>query len=110
MRLSSVSTTNTLIFFYSHQKTGRRQAVHPESIVRLMYRLNSITIARLRLLIACWVTPICSAMSASVRSFKKSCSASQNWDFDRPDRACLGEHSNIAETAESCRLLSEELS
>ena len=42
-----------------------------------MYRLNCITIARLRLLIAGWVMPICVAMSVSVRSLRKSCSTSQ---------------------------------
>ena len=66
-----------------------------------MYRLNCITIARLRLLIACWVMPICVAMSASVRSLKKSCSTSQRSDFDRRARACPGQASNAAEAAQS---------
>src|SRR5262245_17514864 len=68
-----------------------------------MYRLNCITIARLRLLIACCVMPICVAMSDSVRSLKKSSSTSQRSDFDRHARACPGQASKAEEATESNR-------
>src|SRR5258705_12496022 len=64
-------------------------------------------IARLRLLIVCCVTPICAAMSASGRSFKKSCSTSQRSDFDRRARACLRQESKAAGATELNSPLSE---